>query len=103
MYLSIALSIIIGIILGLAFSIVFGVYNKPTADNKLYKLFGMRSDALVSAPILFAIVSGTIALTGMSFVIRDTEYITEYPIKFVLELIYISIAPALIVFYDGEI
>ena len=58
----------------------------------------MRSDALVTAPILFAIVSGTIALTGMSFVIRDTEYITEYPIKFLLELLYISITPALIVF-----
>lgn len=41
----------------------------------------MRSDALVSAPILFAIVSGTIALTGMSFVIRDPEYMTEYPIN----------------------
>jgi len=98
MYLSVIVSIIVGIVVGVVFSVVFGVYNQKTTDTKLYKFFGIRSDALVSDGLLFGITGGLIAIAGMSVIVRDTEYITEYPFRFLVELLYISIIPSLIVF-----
>ena len=84
---------IIGLIIGVIVAFVFTKYSS-VSNSYSATIFGINSNSLVTGTLLFLIITGIIALVGLSVVIKDTEFITKYPIKFTMELILMGILPA---------
>ena len=85
---------IIGLVIGLVVAFVFTKYSS-VSNSYSATIFGISSNSLVTGSLLFLVITGIIALVGLSVVIKDTEFITKYPIKFMMELILMGILPAL--------
>jgi len=85
---------IIGLVIGLIVAYVFTKYSSVSAPYSA-TIFGIASNSLVTGTMLFILVTGLTALVGLSVVVKDTEFITKYPIKFMMELILMGILPAL--------
>lgn len=85
---------IIGLVIGLIVAYVFTKYSS-VSNSYNATIFGMNSNAFVTGTMLFILVTGLTALVGLSVVVKDTEFITKYPIKFMMELILMGILPAL--------
>jgi len=85
---------IIGLVIGLIVAYIFTKYSS-VSNSYSATIFGINSNSLVTGTLLFLVITGIIALVGLSVVIKDTEFITKYPIKFMMELILMGILPAL--------
>jgi hypothetical protein len=85
--------IVAGAIIGLIISFLFvkhGSVNKYKAV-----VLGINSNNLITGITLFTIVGGIAALSGMSAIIKDTEFIMNKPYKFLLETILMGLLPTL--------
>ena len=85
--------IVAGAMIGIIISFLFvkhGSVNKYQAN-----VFGINSNNLITGITLFTIVGGIAALSGISAIIKDTEFIIKEPYKFVLEIILMGLLPTL--------
>jgi hypothetical protein len=92
---------VIGVVIGISVSFLFTRYS-VVSNSYNATIFGINSNSLVTGLMLFLIISGIITLVGLSIVVKDTEYITNKPVYFFLELLAMGLLPTaafLLVFY----
>ena len=85
----------VGVFIGLIPAFVFTRYSK--VDEYVATVFSINNNVLLNGIIIVVTVGSVIALSGMSVVIHDYEYIVENPLKFFAELVAMGILPTLAV------
>ena len=85
--------IVVGAIVGIAISFFFVQYG--SVNTYQANVLGINSNNLISGIMLFSIVSGIAALSGMSAIIKDLEYIINEPFKFTIELLLMGLLPTI--------
>lgn len=85
----------VGVFIGLITAFVFTRYSK--VDEYVATVFSINNNVLLNGIIIVVTVGSVIALSGMSVVIHDYEYIVENPLKFFAELVAMGILPTLAV------
>ena len=85
----------VGVFIGLVTAFLFTRYSK--VDEYIATIFSINSNVLLNGIIIVITVGSVIALSGMSVVIHDYEYIVENPLKFFAEILAMGILPTLAV------
>ena len=85
--------IVAGAMIGIIISFLF--VNHGSVNKYQANVFGINSNNLITGITLFTIVGGIAALSGISAIIKDTEFIIKEPYKFVLEIILMGLLPTL--------
>lgn len=85
--------IVVGGLIGIVVSLLFVQYGKVNTYQAY--IFGINSNNLITGITLFLIISSIAALSGMSAIIKDLEFITSEPLKFFFELLAMGLLPTL--------
>jgi len=84
---------IIGAIIGIILTVLYDKYG--IVKSYQVNLFGINSNSLITAVILFILVCSFVVLSGISVIIRDIGYIVKEPFQFTVELLAMGILPTL--------
>ena len=86
--------IVVGSVVGLIVSILFAEYGSKSRAMDV-TVFGMNSNSILTGFTVFVIVTSLAILTGLSAIIRDTEYMVKEPFKFTVETLLMGFLPAI--------
>ena len=84
----------VGLLIGTILSVIFGVYNRTGSEPYIRNIFGMSSADLIFDGIIFILAFGCLFLAVVAIVIRDNIYPSQFPVKFTIETLLMSIVPA---------
>ena len=84
----------IGLSIGAILSVVFGIYSRAGSEPYIRTIFGMSSADLIFDGILFILAFGCLFLAVVSIIIRDNIYPSQFPLRFTVETILMSVVPA---------
>ena len=87
-----------GLGIGAVLSFILNVYNKTTATNFSYSLFGINSMDIIIQTMTFSIGLAVAILSGYSILVRDLSYPRAKPINFTIETLLMATLCALIIF-----
>jgi hypothetical protein len=84
----------VGLFIGSILSVLFGIYNRAGTEPYIRNIFGMSSADLIFDGIVCILAFGCLFLAVVSIVIRDNIYPSQFPLKFTLETLLMSVIPA---------
>ena len=87
--------VLLGIVCGLILSVIFNLFSKRSNDYNSFIMFGVDSATILTIVGTFLLATVVVALSGMSVMMRDWDYIKLYPVRFVVELICATLLPSI--------
>jgi len=91
-------AMLLGIALGVIVSVAFNIHSKRGTDKYTHLIFGMTTNTLIKDIILMLVLFMIVVFGWLSFLVRDTTFVMEHPLEFMVETLLVSILPALTLF-----
>ena len=91
-------AMLMGIVLGVIVSLAFNIHSKRGTDVYSHLIFGMTSTNVIKDLLIVLVLFMIVVFGWLSFLVRDTNFPIEHPMKFFLETLLVSILPALTLF-----
>ena len=82
-----------GIISGIVLLSITATYLQVLPTGRIYTIWGISTNDIIYAFLTFILAVSITVLGGLCFLVNDSDYVYEHPIRFGIELAYLFVLP----------